>query len=101
MPDELRTAIVDAAHRHPILGYKKLHHVLHREGVEVSRKAVYRVLKEEKLLKKRRIRKGLREAARARLRELTPTTPNGLWQMDVTYIHVPRYGCCVLGEDSE
>jgi putative transposase len=89
---ELRRIIIEAAHRHPVLGYKKLHFVLVRDGVEVSRKVVYRVLKEEKLLKRRHSRKGLREVARARLRELTPDKPNGLWQMDVTYIHIPRYG---------
>lgn len=90
--EALRERIVETARRHAILGYKKVHAVLQREGVCVSRKLAYRVMREEGLLHPKRLRIRAREAARARLRELQPTAPNQLWQMDVTYIHIPRHG---------
>lgn len=90
--DLLRQRIVETARKHHVLGYKKVHWILRREGVVVGRRVVYRVMREEGLLKMRKPRRVAREAARLRLRELQPTKPNQLWQMDVTYIHVPRYG---------
>lgn len=90
--EDLRARIIVTALRHRVLGYKKVHAVLRREGVPVSRKLVYRVMREERLLKPRRGHRAAQEVARARLKELQPTRPNQLWQMDVTYIHIPRYG---------
>ena len=58
----------------------------------VKLKVVYRVMRDEGLPKPGRARRAAREAGLARLRELQPTRPNQLWQMDVTYIHIPRYG---------
>ena len=43
------------------------------------------------LLQKRRVRSAELYQA-ARLFELLPSTPNGLWQADVTYIHIPGHG---------
>jgi putative transposase len=88
----IRTRIVETARKYAVLGYKKIHAVLLREGLVVSRKIVFRVMREEGLLKPRRMRQAARQAARARLRELQPKRPNQLWQMDVTHIFVPRYG---------
>jgi len=92
LAEELRERIIVTAHRHPVLGYKKLHAVLKREGVEVSRKIVYRVLREERLLKARHPARAAREVHRLRLRELTPIRPNQLWQMDVVYVWIPDFG---------
>ena len=48
-------------------------------------------MKDHDLLKKRRPRTPELYQA-AKLFELLPQNPNDLWQMDVTYIHIPGYG---------
>ena len=51
----------------------------------------YRVMKDHDLLQKRGpTRPKLYQASK--LYELLPQGPNDLWQMDVTYIHIPGYG---------
>jgi len=81
-----RRYILKVSYAHPMLGYKKVHSILKKAGIKISRKEVYQVLKEEKLLKgkvwrKERIKKYMESLAR-----LKPTEPNDLWQMDITYV---------------
>ena len=51
----------------------------------------YVVMKDHGLLQKRKTRRAEVYQA-AKLFELLPQGPNDLWQMDVTYIHIPGYG---------
>ncbi len=62
-----------------------------RAGQAVKDREAYVVMRDHGLLQKRRRRKvELYQAAK--LFELLPQGPNDLWQMDVTYIHIPGYG---------
>ena len=51
----------------------------------------YVVMRDHRLLQKPRERAAELYQA-ARLFELLPQQPNDLWQMDVTYIHIPGHG---------
>ena len=62
-----------------------------RDGIAVTDRQVYRVMKDHRLLKQKRTRKAEVYQA-AKLFELLPQAPNDLWQMDVTYIHIPGSG---------
>ncbi len=76
---------------YPWWGYKRLAVICRRQGLGVSNRFVYRVLREAGLLQKKRRRAGELYQA-ARLFELLPQGPNELWQADVTYIHIPGFG---------
>ena len=62
-----------------------------REGHAVKNREAYVVMREHGLLQKRRPREPELYQT-AKLFELLPQKPNDLWQMDVTYIHIPGYG---------
>lgn len=91
LPPELVATVRRFAKRYPWWGYKRLAVVLRRNGVSVSNRLVYRVLKQEGLLIKQRTRNAELYQA-AKLFELLPKQPNDLWQADVTYIHIPGFG---------
>jgi transposase InsO family protein len=76
----------------PWYGYKKIAVICRRTDAAVTNRATYRVMKANGLLRRhRRARKaGLYQANK--LYELLPKAPNELWQMDVTYIHIPGCG---------
>ncbi len=57
----------------------------------VKDREAYVVMKDHGLLQKRKTRRAEVYQA-AKLFELLPQGPNDLWQMDVTYIHIPGYG---------
>ncbi len=48
-------------------------------------------MRQHGLLQKRRARKPELHQA-LKLYELLPQRPNDLWQMDVTYVHIPGFG---------
>lgn len=87
----LRAQVVSYAQRYPWWGYKRMAVVMRRDGHKVGKKFVYGVYKAEGLLQKRRATKAELYQA-SKLYELLPTGPNALWQMDVTYIHIPGHG---------
>ena len=91
VPDEILTAVTKMATTHPWYGYKRIAVMCRRAGQAVSNRQAYRVMKEEGLLQRKRAREA-EVYQSARLFELLPTGPNQLWQMDVTYIHLPGYG---------
>ena len=62
-----------------------------RDGNLVTDRQAYRVMKLHDLLQKRRPYKAEVYQA-SKLYELLPKGPNELWQMDVTYIHIPGFG---------
>lgn len=84
-------AVREVALAYPWWGYKRIAVICRRQGLAVSNRFVYRVLKEAGLLQRRRPRSPELYQA-ARLFELLPQGPNELWQADVTYIHIPGCG---------
>jgi putative transposase len=62
-----------------------------RETEPVTDRQAYRVMQIHDLLQKRRPYKAELYQA-SKLYELLPEGPNDLWQMDVTYIHIPGFG---------
>jgi len=91
IPDEVVTAVVNMATDNPWYGYKRIAVMCRREGVAVTNRQAYRVMKDHGLLQKKRSRQAEVYQA-ARLFELLPQGPNDLWQMDVTYVHIPGFG---------
>ena len=87
----LRSAVVACAERYPWWGYKRIAVVCRRNGLRVSNKVVYRVMRDADLLQRRRVRQAELYQT-ARLFELLPSGPNRLWQTDITWVHVPGFG---------
>mgnify|MGYP001596755728 FL=1 len=75
----------------PWYGYKRIAVMCRRNGDPVKNRDAYKVMKKHGLLQKRRYPKAEAYQA-AKLFELLPKGPNDLWQMDVTYIHIPGHG---------
>jgi transposase InsO family protein len=90
-PVELERSIRSVAEANPWYGYKRIAVMCRRVGLQVTNRQVYRVMKKHDLLQKRKARPAALYQA-AKLWELLPDRPNGLWQMDVTYIHIPGHG---------
>jgi transposase InsO family protein len=84
-------AIVAMARDNPWYGYKRIAVMCRRAEVAVTNREAYRVMRAQGLLQKPRSRAAELYQA-ARLFELLPQRPNDLWQMDVTYVHIPGYG---------
>lgn len=91
IPDGVLTAVVAMATENPWYGYRRIAVMCRREGTAVTDRQAYRVMKDHGLLKKKRTRQAEVYQA-AKLFELLPQAPNDLWQMDVTYVHLPGYG---------
>ncbi|MBD3392544.1 MAG: DDE-type integrase/transposase/recombinase [Chitinivibrionales bacterium] len=83
--------VVNMARENPWYGYKRIAVMCRREDQPVKNRQAYVVMKAHDLLQKRRPRKAELYQA-AKLFELLPNGPNDLWQMDVTYIHIPGFG---------
>ena len=83
--------VVDRATKNPWYGYKRIAVMCRRSGQPVKNRQAYLVMKVHGLLHKRRPRKAELYQA-AKLFELLPSGPNELWQMDVTYVHIPGFG---------
>ena len=75
----------------PWYGYKRIAVMCRRAGQAVKDREAYVVMQDHGLLQKRKTRRAEVYQA-AKLFELLPQGPNDLWQMDVTYIHIPGYG---------
>ena len=81
-PDDatLRKRLRDLAGERRRFGYRRLHVLLRREGIEVNHKKLYRLYKEEKLTVRRR---GGRKRALGTRRPMTvPDRPNRRWSLD-------------------
>jgi transposase InsO family protein len=65
--------------------------ICRRAGHKVKNRHAYRVMDEHGLLHRRRPSSAELYQA-TKLYELLPKGPNELWQMDVTYVHIPGYG---------
>jgi transposase InsO family protein len=79
------------ARDNPWYGYKRIAVMCRRAGQNVTNRQCFRVFAQHDLWQKKRPRQAEIYQA-ARLWELLPQAPNDLWQMDVTYIHIPGHG---------
>lgn len=91
IPDELVQAVVSMATANPWYGYKRIAVMCRRAALAVKDREVYAIMRQHRLLQQRRPHAPELYQA-ARLFELLPQGRNGLWQMDVTYIHIPGHG---------
>jgi len=87
---EIRQAVIEMALANPWYGYKRIAVMCRRAGQAVKDRHAYAVMRAELLQQARPREPELYQAAR--LFELLPQKPNDLWQMDVTYIHIPGHG---------
>jgi putative transposase len=91
IPEDVMLAVVEMAVDNPWYGYQRIAVMCRREQVLVSDRQAYQVMRDHQLLQRRRpYQPELYQAAK--LFELLPQGRNDLWQMDVTYIHIPGYG---------
>lgn len=91
MADEVVEAVVAMATENPWYDYKRIAVMCRRAGSIVKDREAYVVMKDDGLLQQRKTRRAEVYQA-AKLFELLPQGPHVLWQMDVTYIHIPGYG---------
>jgi putative transposase len=91
MAEPIRAAIIAMATAHPWYGYKRIAVMCRRAGQAVKDRDAYAVMRAAGLLQQPRPRAPELYQA-AKLFELLPQKPNDLWQMDVTYIHIPGHG---------
>jgi putative transposase len=91
IPQEIVDAVITMATDNPWYGYKRIAVMCRRAGQAVKDRVAYTVMRQHHLLHRRRCRAAEVYQA-ARLFELLPRQPNDLWQMDVTYIHIPGHG---------
>ncbi len=91
IPEPIVQAVVKMAQHNPWYGYKRIAVMCRREGIAVTDRQAYQVFRRHGLLHKRRSRVAELYQA-SKLYELLPQGPNDLWQMDVTYIHIPGHG---------
>jgi transposase InsO family protein len=89
--DEVVRWVVQMAQANPWYGYKRIAVMCRRAGRRVNTRQAYRVMKQFDLLHRPVCRKAELHQA-AKLFELLPNGPNDLWQMDVTYVHIPGFG---------
>lgn len=84
-PDDadLRTRLRELAQERRRFGYRRLHVLLRREGVQVNHKRVQRIYVEEKLHVRRR--GGRKRALGTRAPMAVPDTPNARWSLD--FVH--------------
>ncbi len=89
--EQIVRVVILTAEMYPWYGYKKIAVICRRAGYKVKNRHAYRVMDEHGLLHRRRPSAAEIYQA-AKLYELLPKGPNELWQMDVTYVHIPGYG---------
>jgi transposase InsO family protein len=91
IPPHIERWVVDMATANPWYGYKRIAVMCRRASRGVTNRQCYRVMKQHALLQRKKPRQAELYQA-AKLWELLPSKPNDLWQMDVTYIHIPGHG---------
>ena len=91
IPDDVVRWVVQMAMNNPWYGYKRIAVMCRRAGRRVKNRQAYQVMKQYGLLHRPVCRKAALHQA-AKLFELLPNGPNELWQMDVTYVHIPGFG---------
>jgi transposase InsO family protein len=87
---EIEAAVLEMAGANPWYGYKRIAVMCRRAGFAVRNRDAYRLMKAHGLLQKKRSSEAALYQA-SKLYELLPQGPNELWQMDVTYVHIPGH----------
>jgi transposase InsO family protein len=95
---ELRAAIHAIALDHRRYGHRPMTAALKRQGFDVNRKRVLRLMREDNLLALRRAAFVPKTTDSAhpfaivpnRIRDLVPTAPDQIWVADITYIRLKR-----------
>jgi putative transposase len=90
--DAVEQAIVDIALENPTDGYRMVWALVRRKlGVEVNRKRVLRVMREQRLIQRRS-----RQPRRRRPGFFRVECPDQLWHLDMTSVWVAEQGWCYL-----
>jgi putative transposase len=90
--DPVEEAIVEVAKENPTDGYRMVWALTRRKlGIAVNRKRVLRVMREQRLVQRRR-----REPRRRRPGFFRVERPDQLWHLDVTSVWVAEHGWCYL-----
>ena len=89
---EIIDVVVGMCTSFPRYGYKRIAVMVRRCGYAVSNKLAYSIMKAKGLLLQPRGKTSAESYQAAKLFELLPKSANKLWQMDVTYIHIPGHG---------
>jgi putative transposase len=90
--DEVEAAIVEVAKQNQTDGYRMVCALVRRKlGVAVNRKRVLRVMRERKLIQRRRPLQRRRRPGVFRVE-----CPRQLWQLDMTSVWVAEHGWCYL-----
>jgi putative transposase len=76
----LKARIIDLAHARRRFGYRRIHDLLRREGVQANHKRVYRLYREAALSVRKRGRSKLVMVDRQALH--VPSAPNEVWSID-------------------
>jgi len=92
VPPQVHEWVRKMAVANPWYGYKRIAVMCRRAGQGVTNKQAYKVMKAEGLLQRKRKLRAAALYQAAKLWELLPQRPNDLWQMDVTYVHIPGHG---------
>jgi transposase InsO family protein len=91
IPEAIEKAVVTMATDNPWYGYQRIAVMCRREDEPVGDHQAYSVMRMHDLLQ-RRVPYKAEVYQASKLYELLPKGPNELWQMDVTYIHLPGHG---------
>ena len=91
IPEAIEKAVVAMATENPWYGYQRIAVMCRREDEPVGDHQAYSVMRMHDLLQ-RRVPYKAEVYQASKLYELLPKGPNELWQMDVTYIHLPGHG---------
>lgn len=78
--DAIRTRLRELANGRRRFGYRRLHILLRREGIEVNHRKLYRLYKEERLTVRKR--GGRKRALGTRAPMAIPRGPNQRWSLD-------------------
>ena len=81
--NELQAQLVELAQERRRFGYRRLHILLRRAGVQVNHKRIYRLYRAAGLMVKRRRRRHGIAVERERLS--LPSAPNQVWSMDFVF----------------
>lgn len=81
--NELQAQLVELAQERRRFGYRRLHILLRRAGVQVNHKRIYRLYRAAGLMVKRRRRRHGVAVERERLS--LPSAPNQVWSMDFVF----------------
>ena len=91
VPAHVERWVLAMATTNPWYGYKRIAVMCRKAGLPVTDRQAYRAMKDHDLLLKPRRNAATLHQAR-KLWELLPSAPNELWQMDVTFVHIPGHG---------